>query len=248
MKKKKKTHKNKPNNTFRLNQFLSRSGICSRREADLYIEAGLVQVNEKYITQMGFRVSENDIVKFNGRKLKSEKKQYILLNKPKNFSCRLDDFGKKNSVFELIKNTCKEKVLPVTKLNKKSSGLVLFTNDEKLSSKLSHPKNKLKKIFHISLNKALKSIDLKKIKDGLIIDGEKIIVDSISYVLGKDKTEIGLEIKSNVRNITFKIFNELNYKIIKLDLVFYAGLTKKDVPRKKTRFLSENEINILKRL
>ena len=122
--------------------------------------------------------------------------------------------------------------MPVTKLNKKSSGLVLFTNDEKLSSKLSHPKNKLKKIFHISLNKALKSIDLKKIKDGLIIDGEKIMVDSISYVLGKDKTEIGLEIKSNIRNITFKIFNELNYKIIKLDLVFY-GSYKKRYPQKK---------------
>ena len=248
MKKKKSINKNKLNNSYRLNQFLSRSGICSRREADLYIEAGLVQVNEKYITQMGFRVSENDIVKFNGRKLKFEKKQYILLNKPKNFSCRLDDFGKKNSVFELIKNTCKEKVLPVTKLNKNTSGLVLFTNDEKLSSKLSNPKNKFKKIFHISLNKALKSIDLKKIKDGLIIDGEKIIVDSISYVLGKEKTEIGLEIKSNIRNITYKIFNELNYKIIKLDLVFYAGLTKKDIPRKKTRFLSKNEINILKRI
>ena len=248
MKKKKSINKNKLNNSYRLNQFLSRSGICSRREADLYIEAGLVQVNEKYITQMGFRVSENDIVRFNGRKLKFEKKQYILLNKPKNFSCRLDDFGKKNSVFELIKNTCKEKVLPVTKLNKNTSGLVLFTNDEKLSSKLSNPKNKFKKIFHISLNKALKSIDLKKIKDGLIIDGEKIIVDSISYVLGKEKTEIGLEIKSNIRNITYKIFNELNYKIIKLDLVFYAGLTKKDIPRKKTRFLSKNEINILKRI
>ena len=248
MKKKKSINKNKLNNSYRLNQFLSRSGICSRREADLYIEAGLVQVNEKYITQMGFRVSENDIVKFNGRKLKSEKKQYILLNKPKNFSCRLDDFGKKNSVFELIKNTCNEKVFPVTKLNKNTSGLVLFTNDEKLSSKLSHPKNKFKKIFHISLNKALKSIDLKKIKDGLIIDGEKIVVDSISYVLGKEKTEIGLEIKSNIRNITYKIFNELNYKIIKLDLVFYAGLTKKDIPRKKTRFLSKNEINILKRI
>ena len=248
MKKKKSINKNKLNNSYRLNQFLSRSGICSRREADLYIEAGLVQVNEKYITQMGFRVSENDIVRFNGRKLKFEKKQYILLNKPKNFSCRLDDFGKKNSVFELIKNTCKEKVLPVTKLNKNTSGLVLFTNDEKLSSKLSNPKNKFKKIFHISLNKALKSIDLKKIKDGLIIDGEKIIVDSISYVLGKEKTEVGLEIKSNIRNITYKIFNELNYKIIKLDLVFYAGLTKKDIPRKKTRFLSKNEINILKRI
>ena len=248
MKKKKSINKNKLNNSYRLNQFLSRSGICSRREADLYIEAGLVQVNEKYITQMGFRVSENDIVKFNGRKLKFEKKQYILLNKPKNFSCRLDDFGKKNSVFELIKKACKEKVLPVTKLNKNTSGLVLFTNDEKLSSKLSNPKNKLKKIFHISLNKALKSIDLKKIKDGLIIDGEKIIVDSISYVLGKEKTEIGLEIKSNIRNITYKIFNELNYKIIKLDIVFYAGLTKKDIPRKKTRFLSKNEINILKRI
>ena len=234
--------------SMRLNQFLAHAGICSRREADKLIEAGVVTVNGESITQMGYRVQETDIVKFNGRTLKSDKKRYLLLNKPRNYSSRLDDFGKKDSVFELIKKVTKEKILPVGRLNKNTSGLLLFTNDEKLASKLSHPKQQIKKIYHISLNKVLQSLDLKQIKDGLIIDNEKIVVDSISYVLQKEKTEVGLELKSNKRNIITKIFNHLNYKVVRLDLVFFGGLTKKDIPRKKSRFLSEEEINLLKRL
>lgn len=234
--------------SMRLNQFLAHAGICSRREADQLIEAGVVQVNGKAVTQMGYRVMETDIVKFNGRTLKTDKKRYLLLNKSRNYSCRLDDYGKKDSVFELIKGSCKEKVLPVNKLTKTQSGLILFTNDEKLSAKLSHPKQEIKKIYHVSLSKPLKSIDFKKIKDGIIIDGEKIKVDSISYVLDKEKTEIGIELKSNKRNLATKIFESLDYHVIRLDLVFFGGLTKKDIPRKKSRFLSEEEINILKRL
>ena len=209
---------------MRLNQFLAHAGICSRREADKLIEAGVVKVNGESITQMGYRVQETDIVKFNGRTLKSDKKRYLLLNKPRNYSSRLDDFGKKNSVFELIKGLSKEKILPVGRLNKNTSGLLLFTNDEKLSSKLSHPKHEIKKIYHISLNKVLQSLDLKKIKDGLIIDGEKVVVDTISYVLDKAKTEVGVELKSNKRNIISKIFDHLNYKVVRLDLVFFGGL------------------------
>lgn len=244
----KKPSKRIDDGSMRLNQFLAHAGICSRREADQLIEAGIVSVNGKAITQMGYRVQKTDIVKFNGRTLKSDKKRYLLLNKPRNYSSRLDDFGKKDSVFELVKGLCKEKILPVGRLNKNTSGLLLFTNDEKLSSKLSHPKHDIKKIYHISLNKVLQSLDLKKIKDGLIIDGEKVIVDSISYVLDKEKSEVGVELKSNKRNIITKIFDHLNYKVVRLDLVFFGGLTKKDIPRKKSRFLSEDEINLLKRL
>ena len=234
--------------SMRLNQYLAHAGICSRREADQLIEAGVVAVNGKSITQMGYRVQESDIVKFNGRTLKTDKKRYLLLNKPRNYSCRLDDFGKKDSVFELIKGSCKEKILPIGKLNKNHSGLVIFTNDEKMSAKLSHPKHEVKKIYHISLSNPLKSLDFKKMKDGLIIDGEKIVLDSISYVQDKAKTEIGIETKSNKRNIIIKMFDSLNYNVIRLDLVFYGGLTKKDIPRKKYRFLSDEEINLLKRI
>ena len=234
--------------SMRLNQFLAHAGICSRREADKLIEAGVVQINGKGITQMGYRVQETDIVKFNGRTLKSEKKQYLLLNKPRNYSSRLDSYGKKDSIFELIKSACKEKILPIGKLNKMSSGLIIFTNDEKMSAKLSHPKHDVKKIYHISLSKPLQSIHLKNIKEGIVIGGEKIKVDSISYVKDKEKTEIGIEIKSNKRNIVTKLFEHYDYHVVRFDLVFFGGLTKKDIPRKKYRFLSEDEINLLKRL
>ncbi len=234
--------------SIRLNQFLAHAGICSRREADQLIEAGVVQVNGVGVVQMGFRVQETDVVKFNGRTIKSDKKRYLLLNKPRNYSCRLDDFGKKDSVFEIIKGSCKEKILPIGKLNKMSSGLLLFTNDEKLSAKLAHPKHDIKKIYHISLNKALQSKHLKEIKDGIILDGDKLTVDAISYVQDKDKTEIGIELKSNKRNLVTKIFEKLDYRVTKLDLVFFGGLTKKDIPRKNYRFLTELEVNLLKRL
>ena len=234
--------------SMRLNQYLAHAGICSRREADQLIEAGVVAVNGKAITQMGYRVQESDVVKFNGRTLKTDKKRYLLLNKPRNYSCRLDDFGKKDSVFELIKGACKERVLPIGKLNKNHSGLLIFTNDEKMSAKLSHPKHEVKKIYHISLSNPLKSLDFKKMKDGLVIDGEKIVLDSIAYVQDKEKTEIGIETKSNKRNLIIKMFDSLDYNVIRLDLVFYGGLTKKDISRKKYRFLSDEEINLLKRI
>ena len=234
--------------SMRLNQYLAHAGICSRREADQLIEAGVVAINGKAITQMGYRVQESDVVKFNGRTLKTDKKRYLLLNKPRNYSCRLDDFGKKDSVFELIKGSCKEKVLPIGKLNKNHSGLLIFTNDEKMSAKLSHPKHEVKKIYHVSLSNPLKSLDFKKMKDGLIIDGDKIVLDSISYVQDKEKTEIGIETKSNKRNLIIKMFDSLNYNVIRLDLVFYGGLTKKDISRNKYRFLSDEEINLLKRI
>ncbi len=234
--------------SMRLNQYLAHAGICSRREADQLIEAGVVAVNGKAITKMGYRVEESDVVKFNGRTLKTDKKRYLLLNKPRNYSCRLDDFGKKDSVFELIKGSCKEKILPIGKLNKNHSGLLIFTNDEKMSAKLSHPKHQVKKIYHISLSNPLKSIDFKKMKDGLIVDGEKIVLDSISYVHDKGKTEIGIETKSNKRNLIIKMLDSLDYHVIRLDLVFYGGLTKKEISRKKYRFLSDEEINLLKRI
>ena len=233
---------------MRLNKFIANAGICSRREADKFIEAGVVTVNGVGVTEMGHRVSSTDIVKFNGRTLKTDKKRYLLLNKPRNYSCRLDDFGKKDSVFELIKGSCKEKILPIGKLNKNHSGLLIFTNDEKMSAKLSHPKHEVKKIYHISLSNPLKSLDFKKMKDGLIIDGEKIVLDSISYVQDKGKTEIGIETKSNKRNLIIKMLDSLDYHVIRLDLVFYGGLTKKEISRKKYRFLSDEEINLLKRI
>lgn len=234
--------------SMRLNQYLAHAGICSRREADQLIEAGVVAVNGQAITQMGYRVQESDVVKFNGRTLKTDKKRYLLLNKPRNYSCRLDDFGKKDSIFELIKGSCKEKILPIGKLNKNHSGLLFFTNDEKMSAKLSHPKHEVKKIYHISLSNPLKSLDFKKMKDGLIIDGEKIVLDSISYVQHKEKTEIGIETKSNKRNLIIKMLDSLGYHVIRLDLVFYGGFTKKEISRKKYRFLSDEEINLLKRI
>ena len=234
--------------SMRLNQYLAHAGICSRREADQLIEAGVVAINGKAITQMGYRVQESDVVKFNGRTLKTDKKRYLLLNKPRNYSCRLDDFGKKDSIFELIKGSCKEKILPIGKLNKNHSGLLIFTNDEKMSAKLSHPKHEVKKIYHVSLSNPLKSLDFKKMKDGLVIDGDKIVLDSISYVQDKGKTEIGIETKSNKRNLIIKMFDSLDYNVIRLDLVCYGGLTKKDISRNKYRFLSDEEINLLKRI
>ena len=234
--------------SMRLNQFLAHAGICSRREADKLIEAGVVQVNGKGITQMGYRVQETDIVKFNGSTIKSDTKRYLLLNKARNYSTRIDDFGKKTSVFELIKGACKENLLPVGKLDKNHSGLLLFTNDDKLSRKLSHPEHEMKKIYHISLDKTLKSIDLKKIKDTLKIDDSLVPVDSISYVMDKEKTEIGLEIKSGKKQIAKKIFEHLGYRVLKLDLVFFGGLTKKNLSRKEYRFLTTEEVNLLKRL
>ena len=230
---------------MRLNQFIAHSGISSRREADDLIKAGLVEVNGKIIIEMGFRVLESDTVKFNNETINSETKRYLLLNKPKDFLTLTDDPRKKN-VFELIDKACKERIYPVGRLNKQTSGLLLFTNDGELSKKLTNPRKRVKKIFHVTLDKNLKSSDMQKIVDGVMVDGYKVDIEAISYIQNSPKKEAGVEIHIG-KNITLKnVFENLGYKIVKLDRVYFAGLTKKDIARGRHRFLSEKEISMLK--
>jgi len=232
----------------RLNKYIANAGICSRREADIFIEAGVVKVNGKVITQMGFKISATDVVKFNDSKIKTETLRYLLLNKPKNYSGRMETAPNKKDVFGLIKGACKESVLPTSRLGKNATGLLLFTNDNELAKKLTNPKKRIKEIYHLFLDKNLKSADLKMIQDGVIISGKKVVPNSISYIENKEKNEIGLELSFGGIKMANQIFETLGYKVSSLDRVFFAGLSKKELPRKKYRFLSEDEVNLLKRL
>lgn len=232
---------------IRLNKFISNSGICSRREADKFIQAGIVTVNNVSITKMGFRISNTDVVKFNGQKIKSEKLTYVLLNKPKNYSTRINS-PKKLSVMNLISTASKEKIYPVDKLQKSETGLLLFTNDDNLAKKFQSKTKKIKSIYQIKLDKNLRQTDVVKIKNGIFINGEKNTFDSISYIQNKQKNEVGIENNKGGPKHLKEIFEKLNYKIVKLDRVFFGGLTKKNLPRKHYRHLTEDEINILKRL
>tara|TARA_B110000003_G_scaffold274511_1_gene314677 strand:+ start:864 stop:1655 length:792 start_codon:yes stop_codon:yes gene_type:complete len=233
---------------IRLNKFIANAGVCSRREADKFIEAGVVSVNGLGITEMGFRVSLTDEVKFNGQRLKSEKLRYILLNKPKNYSGRIDNQTSTTSVMQLIKSACKEKVLPVDKLNKIETGLLLFTNDTDLAKKLGRSKKNIKEIYQITLDKRLNQSDLENIRDGIFLNGRSVKLDLISYIKGKDKNELGIENSNGGIKSVKQVFERLNYNIVRLDRVFIGGLTKKDLPRKHYRHLTKEEINILRRL
>lgn len=233
---------------MRLNKYIAHAGICSRREADTFIEAGVVKVNGKVITEMGYKISASDEVRFNNSRLKSQTLRYLLLNKPKNYSGRMENSPKKKDVFGLIKGACKESVFPTCRLGKNSTGLLLFTNDNLIAKKLSNPKKRVKEIYHLQLDKKLSAQDLKKIKKGLVIDGKKIMLDKISYIENKDKNEIGIEISIGGIKRVAHIFKQLEYNISWIDRVFFAGLTKKDLPRKKYRFLNRDEINVLKRI
>lgn len=230
---------------MRLNQFIAHSGISSRREADNLIKAGLVQVNGKVIVEMGFRVLETDTVKFNNETIASETKRYLLLNKPKDYLTSTDDPKKKN-VYELIANACKERVYPVGRLDRITSGLLLFTNDGELSKKLTFAKQRVKKIYHITLDKNLKAADMHKIKEGVTVAGFLTEIETISYVQNAPKKEVGVEIHIG-RNSTLKnLFAHLGYKIVKMDRVYFGGLTKKDISRGRYRFLSDKEVSMLK--
>ncbi len=234
--------------TIRLNKFISNAGICSRREADKFISAGVVTVNGVGITEMGYKVQPNDLVKFNNRVIKSETLRYILLNKPKNYSGRLNSGTQTTSVMSLIASATKEKIYPIDRLKKTETGLLIFTNDTNLAKKIGSKNQKIKSIYQITLNKNLKHEDLKKIRTGIIINGQKKTFDSISYIQNKQKNEIGIEhSKGGIRHLK-EIFEKLHYSITKLDRVFWGGLTKKNLPRKKYRHLSEEEISLLKRL
>ncbi|MAO34261.1 MAG: pseudouridine synthase [Flavobacteriales bacterium] len=233
---------------IRLNKFISNSGICSRREADKFIEAGVVTVNGIAITKMGYKINPTDLVKFNSQKVKSETLRYVLLNKPKNYSVRESSTIQEKSVLSLVLSACKEKIYPIDRLNKSETGLLLFTNDTTLSKKIIEKNHRNKSIYQISLNKNLSNEDLNKIRNGVILNGKKHIFDSISHVKNKQKNEIGIEnTQTGIKHIK-EIFQKLNYTITKLDRVFFCGLSKKNLPRKHFRHLTKDEINILKRL
>ena len=227
---------------IRLNKYLSNSGVCSRREADVLITAGSVTVNGKPITEMGYKVNRTDEVRFDGRLLNPAKKEYILLNKPKDFTTAARNEHGNRTAIGLISKATKEELKPVGKMEKNTTGLLLFTNDGELTKRLNSPKNGLRKIFHIELNKPLRSADLKKIQEGILIDQKVVKVQDVSFVTDAPKTQIGMEIFSSRSKIVTRIFETLEYEIVKLDRVVYAGLTKKDLPRGHWRYLTAQEI------
>ncbi|TSA28014.1 MAG: rRNA pseudouridine synthase [Bacteroidetes bacterium] len=232
---------------IRLNKFIANSGICSRREADKMILAGAVKVNGKIITELGTKIALTDKVLIGDQALHQEKLRYILLNKPKNYITTADDPYKRNTVMALIRDACPERIYPVGRLDRNTTGLLLLTNDGIIAKKLTHPRYGIRKIYHVVLDQPLTKADLQTITGGIELDDGFIKVDRIEYVTdGKDKREVGLELHSGKNRVVRRIFEKLGYKVEKLDRVYFAGLTKKNLPRGKWRFLEEKEINMLK--
>ena len=227
---------------IRLNKYLANAGVCSRREADTFIAAGNVTVDGKVITEMGYKVSSGDEVRFDGRLLNPEKKEYLLLNKPKNFITTTRDEKGRRTVMELISSASKARLVPVGRLDRNTTGLLLFTNDGDLAKKLTHPKHNVRKIYHVVLDKNLRLSDLNKIKNGLELEDGPIQADEVSFVGNKPKNEIGIELHSGRNRIVRRIFEHLGYQVVKLDRVVFGGLTKKDLPRGHWRHLTGQEV------
>ena len=230
---------------MRLNRFIAQSGICSRREADDFITAGLVTVNGQIVTQLGTKVLPTDEVKFNDSRVEGEKKVYLVLNKPKGYVTSLDDPHADKTVMELVKDACTERIYPVGRLDKNSVGLLLFTNDGDLTRQLTHPSFQKKKIYQVSLDKPLTKADMEQIAQGITLEDGEIYADEIAYVK-EDKTEVGIEIHSGRNRIVRRIFEHLGYAVKKLDRVYYAGLSKKNLKRGQWRFLTREEVQRLK--
>jgi len=231
----------------RLNKFLSNSGVCSRRDADELIKSGQITVNGEVVTELGIKVSPKDEVKFRGKKVSKEQKVYILLNKPKDVVTTVRDKHAEMTVIDIVKDACPERVYPVGRLDKNTTGLLLLTNDGELTKQLTHPSFKKKKIYHVQLDKNLTQADMQKIADGLQLEDDFIVPDAISFVEESDKSQIGIEIHTGQNRIVRRIFESLGYRVKKLDRVYFAGLTKKNLPRGKFRFLTPFEISVLKR-
>lgn len=236
----------KQDEILRLNRFLSNSGVCSRREADKFISSGCVTVNGKVVSELGTKVSLYDEVKFNGAILNPQDKVYLLLNKPKGFVTTTDDPQERKTVMDLVEKACKERIYPVGRLDKETTGVLLFTNDGELSKKLTHPSYQKKKIYHVYLDTPLTKNHLLEISKGVKLEDGAITADAISYVNENDKKEVGIEIHSGKNRIVRRIFSHFGYEVQKLDRVYFAGLTKKNLPRGKWRFLTQAEINQLK--
>jgi len=233
---------------IRLNKYISNSGICSRREADTYIKSGSATVNGKVITEMGYKVKLDDEVRFDGSLISPEAKKYVLLNKPKNFITTMDDERGRKTVMDLVGGATKERIYPVGRLDRNTTGLLLFTNDGEMAKKLTHPKHNVRKLYHASLDKKLGIKDLQKISENFVLEGKMVFVDAISYIENQSKTEVGIEIHSGRNRIVRKIFEHFGYTVIKLDRVIFSGLTKKNLSRGHWRHLTQQEVNNLKML
>ena len=244
-KKIKSTPKSDDSSGIRLNKYIANSGICSRREADTFIEHGSVEVNGKLVTEMGYKVQPDDIVRFDGTSITPEQKKYVLLNKPKNYITTMDDDRNRKTVMDLISNAAKERIYPVGRLDRNTTGLLLFTNDGDLAKKLTHPKHNVRKLYHATLDNKLALKDLEKLRGEVVIEGKKVFIDAVSYVDGQPKTEIGIEIHSGRNRIVRKIFEHVGYKVTKLDRVVFAELTKKNLPRGRWRELTNLEVTNL---
>ncbi len=243
--KKQKNQKEEKEN-IRLNKYIANSGICSRREADKLIESGLIKVNGEVVTELGTKVSADDEVRYKGWVLKNEKPVYILLNKPKDVVTTVKDQNAPRTVIDLVKHACPERVYPVGRLDRGTTGVLLLTNDGELAKRLTHPKYKKKKIYHVVLDKPVTKRHLEQIVEGVDIGDEVVAADSINHVSPEEKEQIGVEIHTGQNRVIRRIFEALGYSVRKLDRVYFAGLTKKNLPRGKYRFLTKKEINMLK--
>lgn len=235
-----------PNEPIRLNKFLANAGVCSRREADEFITAGVVSVNGEVITELGTKIKRGDEVKFHDQPVSIERKIYILLNKPKDTVTTSDDPQARRTVMDLVKGACPERIYPVGRLDRNTTGVLLLTNDGDLASKLTHPKYLKKKIYHVHLDKNLTKADMDQIASGIQLDDGEIHADAISYTDENKKSDVGIEIHSGKNRIVRRIFESLGYKVQKLDRVYFAGLTKKGLRRGEWRFLTEQEVNFLR--
>ena len=235
-----------PNEPIRLNKFLANAGVCSRREADEFITAGVVSVNGEVVTELGTKIKRGDEVKFHDQTVSIERKIYVLLNKPKDTVTTSDDPQARRTVMDLVKGACDERIYPVGRLDRNTTGVLLLTNDGDLASKLTHPKYLKKKIYHVHLDKNLTKADMEQIAAGIQLDDGEIQADAISYTDDFKKDEVGIEIHSGKNRIVRRIFESLGYKVVKLDRVFFAGLTKKGLRRGEWRYLTEQEVNFLR--
>lgn len=235
-----------PDAPIRLNRYLANAGVCSRREADSHIQAGDVAVNGEIITELGHKVLRSDNVTFKGNPVSLEDKVYILLNKPKDYVTTSDDPENRKTVMDLVKNACPERVYPVGRLDRNTTGVLLLTNDGEMAAKMLHPKFLKKKIYHVYCNKSVSFADMQKIMKGIMLEDGEIKADRVEYASETDRKQIGIEIHSGKNRIVRRIFEKLGYKVVKLDRVYFAGLTKKNLRRGQWRFLEEPEVNILR--
>ena len=235
-----------PNEPIRLNKYLANAGVCSRREADEYIQAGAVLVNGTVVTELGTKVLRSDEVKFRDQPVTMEKKVYVLLNKPKDYVTTSDDPQQRKTVMDLVKNACEERIYPVGRLDRNTTGVLLLTNDGDLASKLTHPKCLKKKVYHVYLDKPVTATDLQKIAEGIELEDGEVHADAIEYASPTDEKQVGIEIHSGKNRIVRRIFESLGYRVVKLDRVQFAGLTKKNLRRGDWRFLTEKEVDMLR--